>query len=325
MSYSSQLITAYYHLATMLDAGLPILRAFDTVTAHARGSFRKILMRVSRSLSEGKTVSEAFDDFPKVFARFDRMMIKAADESGNLDTCFAMLSQWYEFLRQMKRRAISGLIYPFFVIHVAAVVIQIPELGLGHTSLMGTIINIIQILAVLVYIPGFIIWLVFIQGPKLQGLRVGVDLIFLRIPLLGKGVRELCISRFCRAFSMLYKAGVPMSESFAFAPQAAGNYWVSRLFSGGTAKIAEGKTPSEGFSRTLPTEYLDLWTIGDETGELDRCVDKIAEIAADRADLRISLFAKAITWVVYAIVMMFMAYKIIEMAQGVYGNLPMGF
>ena len=116
-----------------------------------------------------------------------------------------------------------------------------------------------------------------------------------------------------------------MSECFAFAPQASGNYWVSRLFSGGTVKIAEGKMPSEGFSRNLPAEYLDLWTIGEETGEMDRCVDKIAEIAADRADLRIRLFARAFPWVVYFIFMMYMAYKILQMAQGIYGNLDAGF
>lgn len=325
MSYRSQLITAYHHLATMLNAGLPILRAFDTVTTHARGSLRRTFVRVSRSLAEGKTVTEAFDDFPGVFARFDRTLIKAADESGHLDTCFAMLSDWYEFLRQIKRKAMAGLLYPLFILHVAVMVVQIPDVVLGDTTTAGAVINVVQFLAVVVYVPWFLLWLIVARGPQWPAVRVVLDHMLLRIPLLGQGIRELCISRFCRAFGMLYKAGVPMSECFAFAPKATGNYSVAGLFSGGIDKIAEGKVPSEGFSRRLPAEYLDLWTIGEETGDLDRCVDKIAEIAADRADLRIRLFARGLPWVIYILVMIYMTYKILEMAQGVYGNIGAGF
>jgi type IV pilus assembly protein PilC len=180
-------------------------------------------------------------------------------------------------------------------------------------------------LGILFYLPWFLIWLIFQKGAKVPGLRKIVDGITLRIPVLGKGMRELCISRFCKAFNMLFKAGVPMSECFELAPQATGNYWVSRMFIRGRDMIAEGKMPSEGFSRRLPTEYIDLWTIGEESGDMDRCVDKIAEISADRADLRIGMFARALPWFIYLIYMGIMAYLVLQMAQSVYGNLDVVF
>ena len=84
---------------------------------------------------------------------------------------------------------------------------------------------------------------------------------------------------------MLYKAGVPISETTERATRATGNMVVARLFQGGFASVRQGGMAWEGFSKRLPAEYLQLWQIGEESGELDKTVDKIAEISADRADL----------------------------------------
>ncbi|MCF7973495.1 MAG: type II secretion system F family protein [Phycisphaerae bacterium] len=326
MGYSNQLITVYHNLATMLNAGLPILRSMDRAAEYAKGSLKRTLIHVLNALSqEGKTVHEAMDEHPRVFREFDRTVIKAADQSGNLEACFKMLSEWYEFQRRMRRIVFRGLTYPVFIIHAAAFVIQLPGLILGTIPPLQCILNIALFLGTFFYLPLFLIWLIFWQGGKIPVLRKIVDGITLRIPLLGKGMRELCISRFCKAFGMLFKAGIPMSECFDLAPQATGNYWVSRMFSKGRDMIAEGRMPSEGFSRHLPTEYIDLWTIGEESGDMDRCVDKIAEISADRADLRISMFARALPWFIYLIYMGVMVYLVLQLAQSAYQNLDVGF
>lgn len=325
MGYSNQLITVYHNLGTMLDAGLPILRAMDRAGGYAKGSLRRTFVKLHHLLSqEGMTVHEAMDDFPWVFAEFDRTVVKAADESGNLDICFKMLSDWYAFLKRMKTKAMSGLLYPLFIIHVAAVVIQLPGLLLGKNTPMEALLNIAVFLGSLFYGPLFVIWLIFWQGPKVPILRNMVDGILLRIPCLGKGIKELCIARFCKAFNMLFKAGVPMSECFELAPQATGNYWVSRIFIKGRDMVAEGKMPSEGFVGLRP-EYQDLWTIGEESGDMERCVDKIAEMASDRADLRITMFAGGFPKVIYLIYLLVMGYMVLQMAQGVYGNIDVPF
>lgn len=326
MGYSNQLITVYHNLATMLNAGLPILRSMDRAAEYAKGSLKRTLIQVQNALTrEGKTVHEAMEDHPRVFSQFDRTVVKAADESGNLEACFKMLSDWYEFQRKMKRIVFRGMVYPGFIIHIAPIVIQLPGLILGTTPPVQALINIATFLGMFFYVPLLLVWLVFKQGKKVPGLRNLVDGLTLRVPLLGKGMRELCISRFCKAFNMLFKAGVPMSECFDLAPRAAGNYWVSRMFITGKDMVAQGRMPSEGFSRQLPTEYIDLWTIGEESGDMDRCVDKIAELAADRADLRIGMFARALPWFIYLIYMGIMVYLIMQMAQSTYGDLQLRF
>jgi type IV pilus assembly protein PilC len=322
MGYSNQLITVYHNLATMLDAGLPILRSMDRAAEYAKGSLKRTLIQVENALSrEGKTVHEAVSEHPKVFAEFDRTLIKAADESGNLHVSFKMLSEWYEFLRRMKRVVMSGVLLPLFLLHFAFLVFYMANAFMDNSGYGQAVINVVRALIVTIYGPWLIVWLSLAYGKHIPLLRIILDRIVLWIPLLGKGVRELCISRFARSFNMLYKAGVPISECFASAPQAAGNTWISRMFSRGSEMIAQGKIPSEGFSRRLPREYIDLWTIGEETGDLDKCVDKIAEISSDRAALYLGEVARWLPKLLYLGYMIMMIRMIMLMAQRYAGQL----
>ena len=316
MGYSNQLITVYHNLATMLDAGLPILRSVDRVAEYAKGSLKRTLMQVHNALSrEGKTVHEAMSEHPKVFSEFDCTVVKAADESGNLDACFRMLSEWYEFLRRMKRIVMAGVVLPLFLLHFAYLLFYMVNAFLDSSGYVHAMINVVRALFVSIYGPWLIVWLSLAYGKQIPFLRKTLDGIAFWIPVMGKGVRELCISRFAKSFNMLYKAGVPISECFASAPQAAGNYWVSRMFSRGSELIALGKMPSEGFSRRLPREYIDLWTIGEETGDLDKCVDKIAEISSDRAALYLGEVARWLPKLLYLGYMIMMVRMIMLMAQ----------
>ena len=141
MGYSDQLITVYHNLATMLDAGLPILRSLDRVAEYAKGSLKRTLIQVENALSrEGKTVHEAMSEHPKVFSEFDRTLVKAADESGNLDVCFRMLSEWYEFLRRMKRIVKAGVILPLLLLHFAFLVFYMVNAFLDGNG-YGTVVK----------------------------------------------------------------------------------------------------------------------------------------------------------------------------------------
>ena len=169
MGYGNQLITVYHNLATMLNAGLPILRSMDRAAEYSKGSLKRTLIQVQNALSkEGKTVHEAMDDHPRVFGEFDRTVVRAADESGNLEACFKMLSEWYEFQRRMKRIVFRGLIYPVLIIHIAAIVIQLPQLILGTIPPLEVLINVITFLGMLFYLPLFLVWLIFTVLPALR-------------------------------------------------------------------------------------------------------------------------------------------------------------
>ena len=320
MANAAQLEKMYHDLAIMLQAGIPILRTFDIAVENTSGRLLPVLKKISEALSQGTTLSEAMARHARVFARFDRMLVKAADQSGNLDACCEMLSQWYQFRRRLKRTVVGGILLPFLIFHLAALIFPLPDLILGESGFYGYWGGVFSVLSFL-YTPLILVLLVVCLGPRFPLLRQVLDHIVLRIPVLGRGVRELCISRFAKAFSMLYKAGVPISECFSLAPQVTGNLVVSRFFSGGLNAVAQGKMAGEGFSRGLPSEYAELWKIGEESGQLDKSVDKIAEISADRAELFLSEFCRWLPRIIY----FFLAMRMVFMIGSLAGRLTQGY
>lgn len=305
MGVRSRLPQAYYDLATLLDAGVPILRSFDIVIDGQEGRFRDVLAQVRESLSQGSSLSEAMNRHPHVFPELDRTLLEAAETSGSLGESFKMLSQWHEFVRKMTRRTLAKMIYPFVVLHIAAMVLPFPALFLGRIGLLGYLVKALRILLIL-YVPTVLIVAAVSLRRRVDMLRLPLDLLVLRIPILNQAERHFSICRYAKAFNLLYKAGVPITECARRATRATGNTVLAGLFAGGTISAIEGRTVVDGLSSRLPAEYRDLWQIGEETGELDKTVDKIAEISGDRADLFFNEFARwlAITVEFFIIVIM---------------------
>ena len=322
MSSRTELARAYYDLATMLDAGMPILRSLDVVTEGRKGYFKRLFTQIRETVSKGSGLNEAMDEHRNIFPDLDRMLVEAAETSGSVGEALKMLSHWHEFMHRIVRRIITGLIYPFLILHIAAFVFPIPSLVLGSSFTVGNYLMSALHILMLLYIPTAVIVALVLLKDKVPPLRWPLDFAALRIPILGRAIYHLSICRYTKTFGMLYKAGVPMTETTARALRATGNVVVARLFAGGTESVRQGGLAWEGFSDHLPTEYRHLWQIGEETGELDRTTDKIAEIAADRADLMFTEFARWMPRIIYFIILGILAVMVLLMASQVYGNLP---
>jgi type IV pilus assembly protein PilC len=163
-----------------------------------------------------------------------------------------------------------------------------------------------------------IIFIIYKLMQNNRSLNQILDILLLRIPLLGKALYQLSICRFCRAFNMMYKAGVPITEGLTLAIELTGNSVVSGLFKGGAINAASGNAAWEGFSKRLPPEYINLWQIGEETGELEKTVDKIAEISGDNAFLLLSLCARWFPIIVYVIICIWMIIQYFKLFSSVY-------
>jgi type II secretory pathway component PulF len=320
MASRTRLAQAYYDLATMLDAGVPVLRSLDVVIQGRQGRLKQALCGVRESLAQGLSLAEAMGNHRKVFPDMDRMLVEAAETAGSLGDSFKMLSQWHEFIFRITRRIQMGLIYPLLILHIGALVFGLPDLVLGRLTTTGYLLRVASIL-LLFYIPAIAVILFMRLQGRAPAIRYPLDFLVLRIPILGSAIYHLSICRYAKAFSMLYKAGVPIYETAERAAQATGNMAVARMFEGGVASIRQGGMAWEGYSKRLPAEYLQLWQIGEESGELDKTIDKIAEISADRADLWFSSFAVWMPWFVYALVAAIIVFMIFRLFLQVYGNL----
>jgi type II secretory pathway component PulF len=314
------LAQAYYDLAALLDAGVPILRSLDILVEGRQGFFRRVLRQIRESLSKGSSLAESMAEHPAVFPDLDRMLIQAAETSGSLGEAFKMLSYWHEFVRRITRRMVMNLLYPLLLLHIAACIFGLPRLVLGTATVAAYLMGILRILLFL-YIPVIVVVVFVLLRDRFPLLRLPLDFVALKVPVLGQGIYHLSVCRYAKVFAMLYKAGVPITETAERATRATGNVIVAGQFAGGRESVRRGGMLSEGFSDRLPAEYRYLWQIGEETGEMDKTATKVAEIAGDRADLFCTEFANWLPKIVYFIILGVMAAMVLSMARQVYGNL----
>ena len=310
MSARTTLSQAYFDLATMLDAGMPILRTLDIVVEGRKGYLKRVFSQIRETVGKGSSLAEALGKHPRVFPDLDRMLIEAAETSGAMGTSLTMLSEWHTFVHRITRQMIMGLIYPFLILHIAAFVPGLPNLILGKSTTTEYLLGAAGILMFL----WVVVLCVLLRG-RFPVLRLPLDFAAQRIPVFGLAAYHMAVCRYAKAFAMMYGAGVPITETAERANRATGNVIVARLFEGGKASVRSGGMAWEGFSKRLPMEYLQLWQIGEETGELDKTTAKIAEIAGDRADLYFTEFSKWLPKIVYFIIIGVLAYMIIKLAS----------
>lgn len=320
----NRLAESYYDMATLLDAGVPIMRSIDILVAGRQGQLKRTFGAVRESLAKGSSLSESVNEHRNVFPEMDRMLIQAAETSGLLGDSFKMLSQWHEFVHKITWRMISGMFYAVFCLHAAAFILPAVPLILGRIGFGGYFARVLEVLSFL-YVPALLVIATAYFRPRTSVLRWSLDWLILRIPVLGQAVYHLAVSRYAKAFAMLYKAGVPITECTQRAQLVTGNAVVAGLFAGATISVREGALASDGLSSRLPAEYRDLWRIGEEAGELDKMADKVAEMAADRADLYFTAFASGFPKVIYFAVMAFMAVMVLYMWSHLYDGLLQGF
>ena len=213
-----------------------------------------------------------------------------------------------------------GLIYPILILHAGVFFAAIPNAVLGEFTPRGFIMAVIRPLLFL-YIPAIVVVAFALLRGRVPILRWPLDVLVLRIPVLGLAIYHMSLCRYARAFGMLYGAGVPIIETTERATRAAGNVVVARQLEGAKASVRAGGMVWEGFSKRIPTEYRQLWQIGEETGELDKIAGKVGDLAGDRADLYFTEFSRWFPRIIYFIIMGFLAYRVLMLWGQVYGGL----
>ena len=313
---TNKLATMYHNLSVMLEAGIPMLRSLSSIAPGLKGKLRTTFLALAKDVSAGNSLAESMAKYPNVFATLDLMLVETAELSGKLPECFSMLSAWYEFCNRIKRIMFSGLMLPLVVIHIVAVVAPLPTLFLGKTTIADYILEVAATLA-LFYVPAAITLAILYLMPRTGLLRRFLDALILRIPLLGQAIRQLAIARYCRAFNMLYKAGVPIAQCAQKAPSVTGNTIIADFFKGGAESARAGSPVCDGFSRKLPIDFLDLWQIGEETGELDNSVQKLADNSGESARFLFTQLAQWLPRLIYWLVCLVLVIQILKGAAAI--------
>jgi type II secretory pathway component PulF len=314
MSMTGNRATVYHNLAVLLQAGVPIKKALATVGAHKRGPFARQMRFLGDAISRGSTLAEAMAARPRKFPPMDVLVVRAAETAGDAGRAMQELGEWYTFRQQLKRTIISELAYPLVIFHVAALLLPLTGLFLGAYDAGGYLLKVLKFLA-----PPYIfvgaIWAVVRFTPPRGLLRRALDAVALSIPLLGGGLLHLSLGRFCRAFGMLHRAGVPITQALPQATAVCGNATVAAWLNGAVRSVRQGHQAWEGFPRGIPADFTAIWSTGEESGMLGDVTVRLAHNEAEAAKSRLASLARWIPRLIYFLLMLWMAYQIVTVAK----------
>ncbi|NIA06338.1 MAG: hypothetical protein GWP14_01670 [Actinobacteria bacterium] len=312
-------LQAYHNLYLMLEAGVPILRSLEMAGKATRGRLRRAWQDVRQAVLEGEGLAEAMRKHPKEFAPLDVAIVEAGEVSGDLPGSLKRLERWYNFFASLKKTVTAEMALPVLVLIVAALVIPFPNWFLGKISDLGYLLRVLMPLAAL-FVPVAAIWCI-VHGTNKGGpLRIIVDWTALKIPVLGRAIKQLAISRYLRAFHTLFKAGVPVIRCAQMSAQLTGNAIVSGWVKQAAETARVGYPLSEGFTREFPKEYLEAWQVGEESGKLAEVTERLAGQAEAKSLWMMEQIGKWTPKVIYAIICLWMISNIFKMATGAYSD-----
>lgn len=292
-------------LATLVDAGLPLLRGLRILLKQQRNSMlREALNGMGEAVEGGSTFSEALAQYPRVFDRLFVNMVKAGEAGGVLDVVLTRLAEFMEKAERIKNRVRSAMIYPIVVLAAAIGILTfllikvIPKFQeifddlLGGESLPALTRFVINVSAIVahqgLYVVGGIA-VVVIAGKLWGQTRSGrwiLDTVKLKIPLFGQLFTKTAVARFARTLGTLMSSGVPVLQALNIVKETAGNEVVSRAIQQVHDSVKEGDTmamPLEA-AGVFPDMVVSMVDVGEETGALPEMLLKVADTYDDEVD-----------------------------------------
>jgi type IV pilus assembly protein PilC len=294
-------------LATLQDAGMPILRSLRILEGQvATGPLKDVVGAMAEDVETGTSLSEAMAKFPGVFDDLYVNMVRAGEAGGALTAIFNRLAEYLEKADALIRKIRSAMIYPVIVVLFATAVMiyimvsVVPKFEAAFQSLGGklpaitqSLISISRFLADKWWIilgAGFLIIaaIVFIGRTK-KGRRT-LDMLKLKMWLFGPIIKDTQVARFSRTLGTLSSSGVERLRSLEIAADAAGNV----IYSEGIRKVQDAVREGEPMARPMGETTLfddivvNMVDVGEETGELDKMLLKIAKNKEGVVDTKVA-------------------------------------
>jgi type IV pilus assembly protein PilC len=311
----ADLVVFSRQLATMINAGLPIVRALYVLSEQTENpKLKEVVVAVRKDVEAGSSLSESLEKHPKVFSRLYTEMVKAGEIGGILDGVLLRLADQLERDQDLRRKIRSALTYPIVVLILAILaasfmlIFIVPVFAKLFTDLGGTLplptricMLISDILTslwgVLVYAGMALAVVMFLRWKKSESGRKVWGRAVLRIPAkIGDVVKKATLARFARTLATLSAAGVPILQSIEITATSSGNWVVEKALLESKEAVREGipiYKPLET-EPVFPPMVTRMIAVGEETGDIDGMLTKIAEFYESEVDAAV----KALTSII---------------------------
>lgn len=297
-------------LSTLQDAGLPILRSLRILEEQQKsGNFKRVVGYVADDIEGGSTLSEAMGKSPKAFDKLFVNMVAAGETGGVLDLILSRIAEFLEKAQKLKSRVKSAMIYPTFVISAALGIVLglmtfvIPSFSTVLIEMGGGADMPILTQKVL----GCSDWIVHSHGwawilgspvafiftintlRRFRHTRYAVDAIKLKLPIIGPLSGKISVTRWSRTLGTLISAGVPILDAINTSRATSGNEVYARMLGRVHDSIRQGETFAGPLrqSKTVDLIVSNMVSVGEETGDLDKMLAKIADNYDEQIDVMV--------------------------------------
>ncbi len=323
-------------LATLVDAGLPLLRGMRVLEKQERHpTLKEVLGEIGTSIEGGSTFSEALAQHPKIFNRLYVNMVKAGELGGVLEVVLNRLAEFMEKAQKIKGKVVAAMFYPVAVMVVAITILGVLMVFVvprfeaiftdmlegrplpGFTRFVLKLANLIKDKSFVVvdgfpYVyPGPVIWATVASVIVLKLLlktkkgRWYFDKFKLNMPVLGPVISKVAISRFTRTLGTLVSSGVPILQALTIVRETSGNVVVGDAVGKIHESVKEGETITAPLdsANVFPPMVVSMVDVGEQTGALPEMLMKIADTYEDEVDNAVS----AMTSLLEPIMIVFLA------------------
>src|SRR3990170_1276923 len=245
-------------LATMIDAGLPLVQCLDILAQQQEKKvFQKALHDIRMAVEGGATFSASLKRHPKIFSTLYTNMVEAGEAGGILDTILNRLAAYIEKAMTLKKRIKTAMFYPSTIVTVAGLVAAVVGLRFYYRT---------------------------------PGGKMAIDKLLLRLPVVGSLIRKVAVAKFTRTLGTLISSGVSILEGLDITARTAGNKVVEEAVLKARTTIAQGKTIAEPLqaSGVFPVMVVQMIAVGEQTGALDRMLNKIADFYDEEVDVAVA-------------------------------------
>lgn len=291
---NNEKLSLFSTLSTMINAGIPILEAIDSIIEDSKGNTKKIIESVRDDLIQGKSLSVAFSKFPSVFDKVTINVVKASEEAGTLEVVLKdlkiQLQKDMAFMDNVK----SAVTYPiiifvlFIIVMLIILVAVIPKIATVFISLrvnlpLPTQILIFMSNIILHYTIPLVLGVILLVSSLIALFKFKKSLVLgfiFSLPLISNLVKEIDLVRFSRGMYLLLNSGITITSALILGQEIVMRKDISKAILVAEETILSGKKLSEAFKdkKTIfPGIVIKIIEAGEKTGTLDKSMEEIAE------------------------------------------------
>ena len=298
-------------MATLIRAGITLVEALTALSEQSeKEELTRTISDVRRKVNEGSSLANALSDHPKHFSNLYVSMVRAGESSGNLDVVLSRLTEFLDAQIDLRSKVIGAMIYPILMLVVGLVVLLlifafvipkvtaifqdqgealpwITSLLIGISNFLASWWFLLLPAAVAVSV-GFVMWKKTPEGTKIW------DRFVLKVPVFGKLIRMVAISRFAATLSTLLASGVPLLTALDIVKNILGNTRLVEVIEDARVNIREGESIAQPLKRSgeFPPLVIHMIAVGERSGQLEEMLENVAVSYKQQTDIQIQNMTK---------------------------------